>query len=1411
MAAASSLLRAPTARPLFEELEQRLLYSADFAPGALAGIDAVDQRMLDDAREGEVTQAGTEIVFIDERVADGNPLIPELDARGEAGRPIEIMRIASDEDGIARISETLADRDGIDAAHLIGLGSDGVLQLGTARLDESTVLARAAELAGWGAALSNDAGLWLHGAATASASGQLVANLAALTGADVTATDSSTGALALEDATVAAGASPTSAEMGRAEPTTRLESAIPTSESRLPGQLAEEHRREIVFVDDSVGDVQTLVGGILGGRDAGPEIEVIRLTAGSDGLQQIGEALAARSAIDAIHIVSHGGAGMLLLGDAAIDAGTLLERAGEVRGWSSALTEGADILIYGCDVAGSDEGAEFVAALSRLTGADVAASDDATGNRMLGGDWELEASVGHVETVVVFGDAFRAQWLGLLPTYQQFGSFPNESEIQSDQSWGQTFQHDSGAGTYRVDQVSLALRRDADAKPQTITVTLRDSWNGAILGTASVASSSLGTGLSWVDFTFAGVDLTDDQSYTIGVTSSTKDGKVYAGFDSSGNYANGTRLDKSGSSLAGEDMAFRVSLVGSTQIAASQDTYIRLKPPDTTNNFGASTQLVVDRESGDLHRALLQFDLSAIPSNATITSATLTMQATQIGGSLNISVYEMQQAWLEGTANGTAGAANWNQSAAGTSWASAGGNFNATAVATLDTDTTGLHTWSLTNLVQAWVDGSRTNNGVMVASPDGGGNRTATYDSSEGTAPPRLIITYTVPPNSAPTLDTARSPALAGQSEDAGAPSGAVGTLVSALVDFASPAGQLDNVADANAGAQLGIAVTAVSTTSGSWHYSANGGADWNPLGAVSGSSARLLAADASTRLYFQPNANYNGTQAAAVTFRAWDQTTGTNGGTADTGAGGGSSAFSIAIDTAGLTVSAVNDAPVIANLAGDSLAYAEGSGASVIEGGNATVTDVDSTDLGSGTLTVSFTGGSDSTEDVLAIRNVGMGAGQIGVSGSNVTFGGTVIGSVAGGSGGTSLVVTFNTSSTPAAAQALVRNITYANADVDDPTIGVRSVRFVLTDGDGASSGGHVATVSVSAVNDAPVITSNGGGTNAAVSILENTTAVTTVASSDVDGGGLVYSISGGADAARFAIDGTSGVLRFVAAQDREAPTDADADSTYEVVVRVSDGLGGSDTQAISATVIDVDEFDVGPISDSNATADAVAENSPNGTIVGVTAMASDADATNSSIAYTLTSDAGGRFAIDGATGIITVANGSLLDAETSTSHGLSVRATSADGSTSTRAFTIAVTPVNDNTPVISSDGGGASASISRAENGTAVTTVSATDADAGAILTYAIAGGADAGRFAIDASTGVLTFVTAPDYEVADGRWRRQRLRRPGLGLGRFADRHAEPGGERDQRQRQRPGHHQQWRRRQCQHQREPRTGLR
>ena len=100
-------------------------------------------------------------------------------------------------------------------------------------------------------------------------------------------------------------------------------------------------------------------------------------------------------------------------------------------------------------------------------------------------------------------------------------------------------------------------------------------------------------------------------------------------------------------------------------------------------------------------------------------------------------------------------------------------------------------------------------------------------------------------------------------------------------------------------------------------------------------------------------------------------------------------------------------------------------------------------------------------------------------------------------------------------------------------------------------------------------MITSNGGGATAAINVAENTTAVTTVTATDADlpAQTLTYSIVGGADAAQFTINASTGALSFVAAPDFEAPTDAGANNVYDVIVQVSDGTL-TDTQAIAVTV---------------------------------------------------------------------------------------------------------------------------------------------------------------------------------------------------------------------------------------------------
>ncbi len=165
--------------------------------------------------------------------------------------------------------------------------------------------------------------------------------------------------------------------------------------------------------------------------------------------------------------------------------------------------------------------------------------------------------------------------------------------------------------------------------------------------------------------------------------------------------------------------------------------------------------------------------------------------------------------------------------------------------------------------------------------------------------------------NNAPVLDATRTPILGTVAENASVPTGAVGMQIASLVDFTIPAGGLDNVSDIDNSPSTGIAVTATNSSL-TCYYSINSGATWTLLGSVSNTSARLLSAGVTNRVYCRAGTGTFGTFSNAITFRAWDQTSGTSGSTADTSTNGGTSAFSLATDTAGLTItSAGNHAPV--------------------------------------------------------------------------------------------------------------------------------------------------------------------------------------------------------------------------------------------------------------------------------------------------------------------------------------------------------------------------------------------------------------------------------------------------------------------------------------------------------------------
>ena len=252
-------------------------------------------------------------------------------------------------------------------------------------------------------------------------------------------------------------------------------------------------------------------------------------------------------------------------------------------------------------------------------------------------------------------------------------------------------------------------------------------------------------------------------------------------------------------------------------------------------------------------------------------------------------------------------------------------------------------------------------------------------------------------------------------------------------------------------------------------------------------------------QLKFKPVADANGTSYASFTFQVQD-----NGGTANGGVDTDQSANTMTID-----VTSVNDIPVV-TLPGAAINFTEDDGATIIDGG-ATVTDVDSADFDTGTLTIDFTANG-TANDRLAINDQGAGVGNISLSGANVTYdfgaGAITIGTFAGGTdGSTPLVITFNASATPVSVQALARQITFNNVS-QDPSALARTVRFVAVDGDSGTSTAVTETINVAKTNDAPVVTLPGAAINFTeddgATIIDGGATVTDVDSADFDTGTL-------------------------------------------------------------------------------------------------------------------------------------------------------------------------------------------------------------------------------------------------------------------------------------------------------------------
>ena len=316
---------------------------------------------------------------------------------------------------------------------------------------------------------------------------------------------------------------------------------------------------------------------------------------------------------------------------------------------------------------------------------------------------------------------------------------------------------------------------------------------------------------------------------------------------------------------------------------------------------------------------------------------------------------------------------------------------------------------------------------------------------------------------------------------------------------------------------------------------------------------------------------------------------------------------------------------------------------------------------------------------------------------------------------------------------------LTFVSApDFENPTDGapVNSYEVIVTATNAAGPVSQTVTVTVTDLDEvAPIITGPSGGAGAAASAItvdENQTGVTTLTANET----VTWSLAGGSEQAKFSIS-AGGALTFVAAPDYEVPTDTTPFNTYVVQVSATDTAGNASSQTVTVTVANLDEaapIITGPSGGAGAAASAITVNENQ---TGVTTLTA-----NETVTWSLAGGSDqGKFSIS-AGGVLTFVAAPDYEVPTDSgadnTYGVQVRATDLAGNSSSQTVTVTVANLPDTPPVISG-----ATSLTVDENQTAVTTLSANRP-----VSWSIVGGSDQGAFTINAS-GVLTFVSAPDYE--------------------------------------------------------------
>lgn len=1008
---------------------------------------------------------------------------------------------------------------------------------------------------------------------------------------------------------------------------------------------------EVIVIDAAVADWKTLTAGL------SPDIPVILLPQGGDGVAALALALGAYQNLSAVHLVSHGGTGYLQLGDERLSSATLASHASDLAEVASHLVPGADLLLYGCTVAGGETGSSFVTGLAAALGdVDIAASVDRTGPLSLGGDWDLEFSVGSVETVLPFtvpGMEGIDECLGCSnPAYNTYTNCTSHGGTWSYGGGGggdttppvvSSVSSSTANGTYKVgDVIPITITLS-----ETVNVTGTPKLTLNSGGTANYASGS-GTNTLTFNYTVASGNNAADLDYSATNSLSLNSGTIK---DVAGNNATLTLPTVGGLSSLGGQKNIVIDGVLPTISSATvpaNGTYIAGQNLDFTVKY---SEVVTVNTGGGTPKIDLTLDTGGTVAASYVSGSgtdTLTFRYTVSAGNLD--------------SNGVAPASSVTLSggtikdAAGNNAAVSGISFASTTSVLVDGVAPSVS--SINRVGTALTNASSVDYTVTLSENVSGVDASDFTLTSTGTAAGSVASvsqvsgsTYTVTVNSITGDGTLRLDLKntgTGISDTAGN-----------AISGGYTAGQTYTF-DATAPAVTSVAVPSNAT------YIAGQNLDFTvnfgeavTVNTAGGTPRIALTLDTGGTVY----ASYlSGSGTGALTFRytvasgnvdtdgvTLDSTISANGGTLRDGAGNNAT---LTLNSVGSTASVLVDGktPAVTSVsvpADGTYSAAQNLDFSVTFDEAVVVTGTPylgvTLDTG-GTVQAQYVSGTGT--DTLTFRHT-VATGNLDSNGIAPAASLTLSGGTIRDSAGNNASLTLT--GTPATTAVLVDAVTPTVTSVQVPTNGVYktgdNLDFTvhLSEAVTATTTGGTPYLNL-ALNTGGVVHAqylSGGGTGDLVFRY-------TVASGNVDTDGI-----------------TVGALALNGGTIRDSVNNAD------LTLNSVGSTAGVKVDTI-APVLVTSTF-------------SVAENSANGTVVG-TASGSD----GTTLTYSLTDDAGGRFAINSSSAQITITNGSLLDYETATSHQVKVKATDAAGNNTETAFTVNLTDVNE-APAITNLGGDA------------------------------------------------------------------------------------------------------------------------